>query len=62
MGVCPAFPKDRIEGVKANCQFALPSSRDFHSFKASQRHMKALAENNKERSHRRETASYEEQS
>jgi hypothetical protein len=34
----------RIEGVKANCQFALPLGRDFHSFRASQRDMKAPPE------------------
>jgi hypothetical protein len=41
LAVCPVFPKGRIEGIKANCQFALPSRRDFHSFRASQRDMKA---------------------
>jgi len=27
MAVCLVFPKGRIEGGKANCQFALPSRR-----------------------------------
>src|SRR5262249_5564907 len=29
LAVCPVFPKDRIEGVKANCQFALPRAAIF---------------------------------
>jgi hypothetical protein len=28
-----------MEWIKANCQFALPSRRDFHYFKASHRDM-----------------------
>jgi hypothetical protein len=28
VAVCPVFPKGRIEGVKANCQFALPFSEE----------------------------------
>ena len=35
------FPKDRIEGLRANWKIALPSRRDFYSFRASQRDMKA---------------------
>jgi hypothetical protein len=31
------FHKDRMERIKANCQFALHSLRDFHFFKASHR-------------------------
>src|SRR5262252_222920 len=34
-------PLGRIEGVKANCQFALPSRCAFHSFRALQRDMQA---------------------
>jgi hypothetical protein len=40
-GRLPGFPKDRIEGVKANRQFALPSRCAYHSFKTSRRDMKA---------------------
>ena len=40
-GSLPGFPKDYMERVRANWQFALPSRRDFHYFMASQRHMKA---------------------
>jgi hypothetical protein len=47
LAVCLVFPKDRIEGIKANCQFALPSRRDFHSFRASQHDiMSANAQSN----------------
>jgi hypothetical protein len=41
LAVCLIFPKVRIERVKANCQFALPSRRDFHYFRALHRDMKA---------------------
>jgi hypothetical protein len=35
-GGLPGFPVRPLLGVKANCRFALPSRRAFHSLKASQ--------------------------
>jgi hypothetical protein len=28
LAVCLVFPKERVDGVKANCQFALPCSEE----------------------------------
>src|SRR5262245_50462686 len=44
-GSLPGLPERRIEGVKANCQFALPSRRDFHSFRAARSVMFNSSEN-----------------
>jgi hypothetical protein len=33
-GSLPGFPNDRIKGIKANCQFALPSRRDSYSLQS----------------------------
>jgi len=48
------FPKGRIERVKANCQFALHSRRDFYCFKASRRDMLNPSENQPRRNEGRE--------